>query len=162
MKNFTFQSRLGIYQNVLGKYDLLDKYKFSLIKFSHLKKIEFSYTTRKLISNQLTFLLFNEFLIRQYFNNYWNIKKKNQVFELTLINYFICIDFLINSGFLNENLIIKNHSSLDGIYLTLPISFNMNFFFNGLNLDLKKIKLNLKFSNRSLYLSKFLSYYFIP
>jgi len=162
MKNFTFQSRLHIYQNVLGKYDLIDKYKFSPVKFNYLKKIEFCYTTHKLVSNQLDFLLFNSFLIQQYFKNYCNAKNKYQIFKITLRNYFICLDFLLNSSFLNEKLSIKDHNSLNNIYLTLPVSFNTDFFLMGLNKNLQKIVLNLKFSNKSLHLSKFLSYYFIP
>ena len=159
MKNFNFQSRLFVYQNLLGKYDLIDKYKFSKIKFNYIKKIEFSYTTFKLISKQLKFLLFSEFLFQQYFNNNKNFKEK---FRITLRNYFFCFDFFLNSIFLNEKLIINYSNLSNNISLNLPSSSSVDFFLNGLKQNYNKVNFNLYFLNKNINSSKFLSYYFIP
>ena len=162
MKNFSFQSRLRIYQTTLGKYDLIDKYKFSNIKFSFLNNVQLLYTTHKLSSEKLNFLLFNEFLAKQYFSNYWNRRKKLQIFKINLRNYFMCLDFFINSCFLHKDLIIKNYDSLNSICIMLPTSFNTNFLINELNRSFRNVTLTLKFSKKSSHISKFLSYYFIP
>ena len=162
MKNSAFQSRFRTYQVALGNYDLIDKYKFSYIKFSFLNNIQFLYTTHKLSPEKLNSLLLSEFLTKRYFSNYYNSKKKLQIFKINLRNYFMCLDFFLNTCFLQENLNIKSYSLSNSICITLPTSFNTNFLVNDLNRSFKSTTLMLKFSKKTPYVSKFLSYYFIP
>ena len=86
-KMYIMQPRLQIYNNLIGLYDLNDKYKYSKIKFAFISHIKVQYSSTKLTNKNLVYILFYEFVTTQRFN-FLSSKKFNffKKFFLTLRN----------------------------------------------------------------------------
>ena len=148
---YTIQPRLQIYTNLLGSYDLTDKYKYSKIKFDPIFSIKIQYSSVKLTNKNLPFILFQEFATTQRFYFFRN-KKVNLLkkFYVTLRNscLYYYVEFLTNSNLLITKLKKKIHSSYNMINSILNINI-INFYINFLNekiifsTNLNKIKIDL-------------------
>ena len=73
IKMYIRQPRLQVYNNLIGLYDINDKYKYSKIKFSFISYIKFQYSSIKLTNKNLASILFNEFVTTQRFNFLKNV-----------------------------------------------------------------------------------------
>ena len=146
----TIQPRLQIYTNLLGSYDITDKYKYSKVQFNFISSIKLQYPSIKLTNKNLIFLLLQEFAANQRFNFFY-YKKVNffKKFYLTLRNSYLYyyFEFLINSDLLVSKL--KKHIHVS--YVTINSVLNVittNFYVNFLNdkiifqNSLEKIKIN--------------------
>ena len=166
---FTYCSRFQSYHNLIGLYDLADKYKFSKVNFNQLLNVRISCPPHKLSVNTLISTLFKEFLSNKRLYNNKKFKNKLESHQTTLRKsmLFDCLEGLINFHFLNkEKSILFSGTSLS-LNLVLELSINSilyNHFTENFNLkkSLLKYFLMLNFQGKSCLLNTFLSYYFIP
>lgn len=156
------QPRLQTYNNLIGLYDINDKYKYSKIKLSLISYIKFQYLSTKLTNKNLASILFYEFVTTQHFNF-----SKN--FYLTLRNSWLYyyFEFLINSDLLINQLIKKidtSYKTISSILVLIMTNFYVNFLNEKLTEknNLGKIKIDFNFKNKSFFLGKLLTYYFLP
>lgn len=166
---FTLQPRLHIYHDLIGRYDLLDKYKFSNTKFVQIDSIKILCPIRKLSSNNLSLILVKEFSAQRHFNINKTSKIGLRDFNITLrkTSCFIYLEFLLNSYFLNSKRKKIVHNSYLFIDVLLHSSFNNEFvsYFNeslNTNKSLLKYITKLKFNEYNYFIRSFLSYYFVP
>ena len=165
MNKINPQSRLYAYQKLIGKYDLIDKYKFSVRKFIQLNSIKFFYNTYKILNTHLSLLIFKEFSMNRHFTIKNLGKLKQKTFKVVLRNFFLFgyLEFLLNSLFFKNKIKIINNNQSKNLNLVLDPSLNNNFFLHDkLNPINKKFNIILNFENKNLKLGSFLSYYFIP
>ena len=161
---FIHYSRLQTYHQLIGTYDLYDKYKFSNIKFTPLKTIKIFNHLSKFSNNHLSLLLFQEILVQKRFtiNKMFEPNIKSVQLILQKLDLFNCLELLINSYFLRSKpspLFFRFNSYIS---IVLDLSYN-NEFFSHFNLkkDLLKYTLVLNFKEETTFLNSFLSYYFI-
>ena len=132
---YTIQPRLQIYNNLLGFYDLSDKYKYSKVKFLSISHIKIGHLSLKLTNKNSTSILFQEFTTNQRFN-FFSCKKLNflKKFYITLRNFrlYYYFEFLINSAVLINKINKKKHISHNTINSILSVTM-INIFLNFLN-----------------------------
>ena len=167
MTQLNIKPRLQIYHSLVGKYDLLDKYKFSKERFTSIKCVKLLYLSNKFNVHNLNIILFKEFLSQQH------LKIKNSLYRTSLITtlrnslMFLYLEFLLNSIFLNTklsfsffsstlviNLILNFLSGNEFLVFLSEVSSERNNFF--------KLTLMVNFCNSNVDLSSFLVYYFVP
>lgn len=164
---FIFYPRLQTYHSLIGVYDLSDKYKFSVIKFEQLDNVKFCYQLRKVHINNLNLLLFKEFLSQKRFsiNKMSKLSFINSSLTLRNVNLFNCLEVLLNSYFLNSkhNTFFFNTTLYSTILNVSPINEFFNDFKINFNLIEKQLRYNmvLQFKTKNIFLSSFLTYYFI-
>ena len=167
---YTIQPRLQTYNNLLGFYDLSDKYKYSRVKFLSISHIKISHSSLKLTNKNSTLILFQEFMTNQRFN-FFICKKSNflKKFNLTLRNFrlYYYFEFLINSAVLINKINKKKHISHNMINSTLFVNM-INIFLNFLNEKILfknnfiKTKIDFTWKKKNLFLSNLLFYYYLP
>lgn len=167
--SFTHYSRFQSYHNLIGLYDLSDKYKFSKVTFNQLKSMIMSCQSYKFPVNILISTLFKEFLSSKRFYNNKRFKNKFEGTQTTLRKsmLFDCLEGFINFHFLNKEKSI--FFSCNNLYLNLILGLSINsilynHFTENFNLQKSLLKyfLILNFQEKSCLLNTFLSYYFIP
>ena len=169
MKVFTLKPRLCVYNTVIGEYDILDKYKFSVIKFSKIKKVSMHSSINKLTNKTLTLPLFKEFIAKQCIN-YNQVLRTSYLkkFIITLRNsyLYLYLEILFNSFFLNNRLQKSFCESYQNVKIILIFTFNY-FFINFLSekfvpqKEIIKLYLKIKFKKQHFLIKTFLFYYFI-
>ena len=169
MQQTYLKPRFQIYQNLLGSYDLIDKYRFSNKKFSVLKSIKVSHYIGESFNTDLNLLSCNQILTQQRPKIFKNSKFHFRNVITTLRNHslFKYLDLLFNSIFLVDTFRFIRSSSYT--FLTLIFNFNLDNLFsiyltqlNNIINKSYKLVLGLKFIIKSKSLDSFLSYYFIP
>ena len=165
--NSYFKSRLSSYHNLIGKFDLLNKYNLPILRFKSLKSLSIFYSVQKYTKTNLNFLLLRELLFCRRFglrNSSKYLKAGVKYFRLTLRKnlLFLYLELLLNIYFLqlkvNYKFIVLNS------FIEIKILYD-NIFFHmfKLKFNTQKIpfstRINLNSLNDQLFIP---SYYFIP
>ena len=164
MKSFILETRLYTYQNKIGRYDLIEKYTFSKIKFKSIEKLKISFSNKKIISSWFNSILMKEFLTQQRFNFQFNYKINLNNFIITLrkSKIFIYLELFLHTIFLKNNQIsIINISNTEINFSIKPLFNNILFNYLPKTTNFNKITYTLIFENKSLFINFFLAYYFI-